>query len=72
MTDIKNEHAIGAPTQQAELEADKHGAGAGLIKPFYDDRLANEDLAPLKKQTLVRRTTSSPSGCPTCTASAAT
>ena len=29
-----------------------HGAaGAGLIKPGYDPRLTNEDLAPLKKQT---------------------
>ncbi len=28
-----------------------HPAGDGLIKDFYDDRLANSDLAPLKKQT---------------------
>ncbi len=28
-----------------------HGAGTGLIKPSYDPRLANEDLAPLKDQT---------------------
>jgi nucleobase:cation symporter-1, NCS1 family len=28
-----------------------HPAGDGLIKEFYDDRLANSDLAPLKKQT---------------------
>jgi NCS1 family nucleobase:cation symporter-1 len=27
-----------------------HGAGTGLIKPAYDPRLANEDLAPLKDQ----------------------
>src|SRR5690349_25066257 len=27
-----------------------HGAGTGLIKPSYDPRLANEDLAPLKDQ----------------------
>ena len=27
-----------------------HGAGAGLIKPSYDQRLTNEDLAPLKEQ----------------------
>jgi nucleobase:cation symporter-1, NCS1 family len=30
--------------------AGDHGAGAGLIKPGYDPRLANEDLAPLKDQ----------------------
>ena len=28
-----------------------HPAGAGVIKPGYDDRLTNEDLAPLRKQT---------------------
>ncbi|MFC8503582.1 NCS1 family nucleobase:cation symporter-1 [Pedococcus sp. NPDC057267] len=27
-----------------------HGAGTGLIKPSYDPRLANEDLAPLRDQ----------------------
>ncbi|HET7276807.1 MAG TPA: NCS1 family nucleobase:cation symporter-1 [Dermatophilaceae bacterium] len=27
-----------------------HGAGTGLIKPGYDPRLANEDLAPLAEQ----------------------
>ncbi|GAA4711195.1 NCS1 family nucleobase:cation symporter-1 [Pedococcus ginsenosidimutans] len=27
-----------------------HGAGTGLIKPAYDPRLANEDLAPLEDQ----------------------
>ena len=41
---------IGEPSPEAEAAADAHGAGAGLIKPFYDERLANEDLAPLKKQ----------------------
>ncbi|WP_072740157.1 NCS1 family nucleobase:cation symporter-1 [Rhodococcus triatomae] len=28
-----------------------HPAGAGMIKPGYDPRLTNDDLAPLKKQT---------------------
>jgi NCS1 family nucleobase:cation symporter-1 len=28
-----------------------HPAGDGVIKEFYDDRLANSDLAPLRKQT---------------------
>ena len=28
-----------------------HPAGEALIKDFYDDRLANSDLAPLKKQS---------------------
>ena len=32
--------------------APSHGAaGAGHIKPGYDERLTNEDLAPLEKQT---------------------
>ena len=48
-----------------------HPAGDGVIKPEYDDRLANSDLVPLKKQTWSSYNTS-PSGCPTCTASAAT
>ena len=33
------------------LEAAGLPPGAGLIKPHYDPRLTNEDLAPLKKQT---------------------
>jgi nucleobase:cation symporter-1, NCS1 family len=41
----------GKVSAEAELEAEKHGAGASIIKPFYDERLANEDLAPLKKQS---------------------
>jgi NCS1 family nucleobase:cation symporter-1 len=28
-----------------------HPAGDGVVKEFYDDRLANSDLAPLKKQS---------------------
>jgi NCS1 family nucleobase:cation symporter-1 len=33
------------------VEASGHPTGAGLVKPSYDLRLANEDLAPLKKQS---------------------
>jgi NCS1 family nucleobase:cation symporter-1 len=33
------------------VEAAGMPVGAGLMKPEYDHRLANEDLAPLKKQT---------------------
>jgi NCS1 family nucleobase:cation symporter-1 len=40
--------AAGFATHHGEHD---HGAGAGLIKPSYDPRLANEDLAPLKEQT---------------------
>ena len=32
-------------------ETSGHPAGDGVIKPEYDDRLANTDLAPLRKQT---------------------
>jgi nucleobase:cation symporter-1, NCS1 family len=40
--------AAGFATHHGEHD---HGAGAGLIKPGYDPRLANEDLAPLREQT---------------------
>src|SRR3981189_3237130 len=33
------------------VEAGGHPVGGGLIKPDYDPRLTNEDLAPLGKQT---------------------
>src|SRR6201990_1424655 len=33
------------------VEASGHPVGGGVIKPGYDPRLTNEDLAPLKKQT---------------------
>ena len=33
------------------IEAAGHPVGAGVIKPGYDPRLTNEDLAPLGKQT---------------------
>jgi NCS1 family nucleobase:cation symporter-1 len=33
------------------VEAAGHPVGAGVIKPGYDPRLTNEDLAPLREQT---------------------
>ena len=33
------------------LDVPSHPGGDGLVKPGYDDRLANTDLAPLKTQT---------------------
>src|SRR6266550_5065 len=33
------------------IEAAGHPVGRGAIKPGYDPRLTNEDLAPLKKQS---------------------
>jgi NCS1 family nucleobase:cation symporter-1 len=36
---------------QEILDSPGHPAGAGVIKAGYDDRLANSDLAPLRKQT---------------------
>jgi NCS1 family nucleobase:cation symporter-1 len=33
------------------IEAAGHPVGGGLIKPGYDPRLTNEDLAPLRKQS---------------------
>jgi len=53
------------------VEASGHPVGGGVIKPDYDLRLTNEDLARLASNP-GRRTTSSPSGCPTYTASAVT
>ena len=40
-----------APSNEGETVPGAHLAGAGLIKPGYDPRLTNEDLAPLKTQT---------------------
>lgn len=41
-----------APTGPHDIvEAAGHPVGAGLIESKYDDRLTNEDLAPLRKQT---------------------
>jgi nucleobase:cation symporter-1, NCS1 family len=42
---------IGPDRHQGAAEHAGHGGGDGLVKPEYDDRLANTDLAPLKKQT---------------------
>lgn len=40
------------PAGEADLvEAAGHPVGSGNVKPGYDPRLANEDLAPLRKQT---------------------
>ena len=33
------------------VEAAGHPVGGGVIKPDYDPRLTNEDLAPLGKQS---------------------
>ena len=33
------------------LDTPGHPGGDGVVKPEYDDRLANTDLAPLRKQT---------------------
>src|SRR5436190_14968822 len=33
------------------VEAAGHPVGAGVIKPGYDPRLTNSDLAPLREQT---------------------
>src|SRR3954462_8501874 len=44
MTEVKGQH-------EDMVEAAGHPVGSGMIKPGYSERLANEDLAPLKKQT---------------------
>src|SRR6476660_5963117 len=33
------------------IEAAGHPVGGGVVKPSYDERLTNEDLAPLREQT---------------------
>lgn len=40
-----------APAHHDVLEPAGHPGGDGLVKPEYDDRLANTDLAPLRRQT---------------------
>ena len=40
-----------APSHHDVLETAGHPGGDGLVKPEYDDRLANTDLAPLRKQS---------------------
>jgi NCS1 family nucleobase:cation symporter-1 len=39
------------PDRHHQHATEGHGAGDGLVKPGYDDRLANTDLAPLRRQT---------------------
>ena len=57
MTDILPSRTTTTPTPPKEtgsadlVEAAGHPVGGGLIKPGYDPRLTNEDLAPLRKQT---------------------
>ncbi len=52
MTDTTRDLPPGAKIGADDLiEAAGHPVGGGLIKPGYDPRLTNEDLAPLKKQT---------------------
>src|SRR4051812_21953796 len=57
MTDIEAPPASkplppGAVVAAGDLvEAAGHPVGSGAIKPGYDPRLTNEDLAPLKQQT---------------------
>ena len=57
MTDIEAPPALkplppGAVVAAGDLvEAAGHPVGSGDIKPGYDPRLTNEDLAPLKRQT---------------------
>ena len=47
----KRRSTAAAHAPAAGLPTPEHPAGVGLIKPDYDLRLSNEDLAPLKKQT---------------------
>src|SRR3977135_2581120 len=53
MTDIDTPHtAKQLPLGAVDIvEAASHPVGGGLIKPGYDPRLTNEDLAPLRKQS---------------------
>ncbi len=50
MTDMKSSAPPEAPHADL-LPSPEHPAGLGNIKPGYDPRLTNEDLAPLKEQT---------------------
>ena len=44
--------AVGQPDTHHDIhDTPGHPAGDGVVKPEYDDRLANSDLVPLKKQT---------------------
>ncbi len=55
MTDIatgRGSGPAGPPAPHHDiLDTPGHPAGDGVIKPQYDDRLANSDLVPLQKQT---------------------
>ncbi|MBS1696399.1 MAG: NCS1 family nucleobase:cation symporter-1 [Actinobacteria bacterium] len=52
MTDTARDLPPGARAGADDIvEAAGHPVGGGLIKPDYDLRLTNEDLAPLKKQS---------------------
>ena len=57
MTDIEAPPVLkplppGAAVAAGDLvEAAGHPVGSGAIKPGYDPRLTNEDLAPLERQT---------------------
>ncbi len=53
MTDIAQPPAPqpSPPSAPGPLAATDHPAGPGVIKPGYSDLLANEDLAPLRKQS---------------------
>lgn len=49
-TVISTASATPAPVSNASNSASPH-SGNALIKPGYDPRLTNEDLAPLRTQT---------------------
>ncbi|EKF22190.1 permease for cytosine/purine, uracil, thiamine, allantoin family protein [Mycolicibacterium hassiacum DSM 44199] len=56
MTDVTTAGRTGLPPGAVVgagdlVEAAGHPVGSGAIKPDYDPRLTNEDLAPLRKQT---------------------
>ena len=42
--------ADAVPNAAEQIPDAEHPAGVGLIKPGYDPKLTNEDLAPLHKQ----------------------
>ncbi|RFA12830.1 nitrate reductase [Subtercola boreus] len=49
MTETLNDNRAIKPRDA--VEAAGHPTGSGVIEPYHDPRLSNEDLAPLKKQT---------------------
>ena len=51
MTPPPRTSAVAPPTTPQDIvEAAGHPSGSGNVKPHYDSRLANEDLAPLRTQ----------------------